>query len=54
MPFKDNLIDDYEKMWDFFHLSKTEFLRSYSYLTDDEYNATARYIAYLDGMRRHV
>lgn len=31
---------DREKMIDFFPLSKTEFLQSYSYLTEEEYNAT--------------
>ena len=35
-------IDDKEKMLDFFQLSKEEFLKSYSYLTEEEYNATAR------------
>ena len=33
-------IDDYEKMFDFFRLSKEEFLTSYSYLTEEEYDAT--------------
>ena len=49
--FKDNFISDEEKMLDFFKLSKTEFLQSYSYLTEDEYDATAKYVAYLDGAR---
>lgn len=34
-------IDDKEKMLDFFQLSKEEFLKSYSYLTEEEYDATA-------------
>lgn len=34
--------DDEEKMADFVRLSKGEFLESYSYLTDEEYEATVR------------
>lgn len=34
-------LDDPEKMRDFYALSKDEFLRSYSYLTEDEYDITA-------------
>lgn len=37
-------IDDGEKMRDFFTLTKEEFLDSYSYLTEEEYNATAEYV----------
>lgn len=33
--------DDREKMEDFFHIPKDEFLASYSYLDEDEYDATA-------------
>lgn len=36
-----SFFDDKEKMLDFFQLSKAEFLKSYSYLTEEEYNATA-------------
>ena len=32
--------NDYEKMVDFFTLTKEEFLTSYSYLTEEEYEAT--------------
>ena len=32
--------DDAEKMIDFVNLSKTDFLSSYSYLTETEYNLT--------------
>jgi len=35
-----NFINDEEKMRDFIALSKAEFLRSYSYLTEEEYNNT--------------
>ena len=35
-------IDDEEKMYDFVRLTKEEFLSSYSYLTEDEYNNTKR------------
>lgn len=45
--FKDNFIWDDEKMLDFINLSKDEFLQSYSYLTEEEYDATANYLEYL-------
>lgn len=32
--------DDKDKMYDFLRLTKDEFLQSYSYLTEAEYNAT--------------
>ena len=35
-----NFIDDYEKMHDFRVLSKDEFLASYSYIFEDEYDNT--------------
>lgn len=37
-------INDGEKMRDFFTLTKEEFLDSYSYLTEEEYDATAKYV----------
>lgn len=37
-----NFIDDEEKMKDFYELTKEEFLASYSYLTEEEYDNTAR------------
>ena len=41
--YKDaDFIDDEEKMYDFVRLTKEEFLSSYSYLTEDEYNNTKR------------
>jgi len=39
---KDNFSDDAEKMADFEILTKKEFLTSYSYLTEQEYNNTKR------------
>lgn len=36
----NNFIDDKEKMIDFKILSKKEFLKSYSYLTEEEYDNT--------------
>jgi hypothetical protein len=36
-----NFIDDSEKMRDFMKLTKDEFLKSYSYLTEEEYDNTA-------------
>ena len=35
-----NFINDEEKMRDFYVLSKEEFLASYSYLTESEYDNT--------------
>lgn len=41
-PFANgNFIDDEEKMRDFVSLTKEEFLSSYSYLTEEEYDNTA-------------
>lgn len=37
-----NFILDSEKMRDFKKLSKEDFLKSYSYLTEEEYNETLR------------
>jgi hypothetical protein len=39
IKYKD-FCDDAEKMVDFFQLSKEEFLRSYSYMTEEEYLLT--------------
>lgn len=36
----NNFIDDKEKMKDFKELTKDEFLESYSYLTEEEYDNT--------------
>lgn len=40
MDNKPNFISDKEKMNDFFKLTKEEFLFSYSYLTEEEYDNT--------------
>lgn len=40
-------ITDIAKMADFKILTKEDFLASYSYLTEDEYNATALYYNWL-------
>lgn len=37
-----NFLDDEEKMRDFYELTKEEFLASYSYLTEEEYDNTAK------------
>jgi hypothetical protein len=39
---KTNFLDDDEKMADFKILTKEEFLTSYSYLTEQEYDNTKR------------
>lgn len=36
--------NDWEKMYDFFVLSKEKFLETYSYLTEDDYNATMKIV----------
>lgn len=45
--FENNFISDDEKMRDFIALSKDDFLAFYSYLTEEEYDATANYLEYL-------
>lgn len=40
----ENFIDDEEKMRDFYELTKEEFLFSYSYLTEEEYDNTAKLV----------
>ena len=42
MTFNTSFIDDQEKMIDFFISTKGEFLSFYSYLTDEEYEATKK------------
>ena len=42
-----SFITDWEKMKDFFVLTKEEFLQSYSYLTETEYDATYAYWTWL-------
>ena len=42
---KPNFVGDEEKMRDFRKLSKEEFLKSYSYLTEEEYDNTAEILA---------
>ena len=39
-----NFLDDEEKMKDFYELTKEEFLTSYSYLTEEEYDNTAKLV----------
>ena len=45
-----DFMGDAEKMFDFLQLSKDEFLKSYSYLTEEEYDLTAYRV--LDMVRR--
>ena len=51
-PMPSGFIDDQEKMRDFFYLTKDEFLASYSYLTEEEYDDTLRYVRYIQEGRR--
>lgn len=46
MKYKD-FLDDKEKMEDFYVLSKEEFLNSYSYLTEEEYDLTEKNALYV-------
>ena len=41
----ENFINDAEKMHDFKCLTKFDFLKSYSYLTEEEYDATKNIVA---------
>lgn len=43
---KPHFLYDEEKMSDFFYLSKKQFLASYSYLTEEEYDATMELFRY--------
>lgn len=45
-----NFLDDDEKMRDFFILTKEEFLASYSYLTEEEYDDTEQEIDRMGGV----
>ena len=40
--YYSDFMDDGDKMVDFFKLSKEEFLKSYSYLNEEEYDATLK------------
>jgi len=40
-----DFVDDLEKMKDFFKITKEEFLNSYSYVNEAEYDATAKKVA---------
>jgi hypothetical protein len=41
--FGEHFADDIDKMYDFVRISKEEFLKTYSYLTDADYEATVDY-----------
>ena len=43
--FNQSFADDTEKMIDFNTLTKEEFLQSYSYLTEAEYEATLQEVS---------
>lgn len=49
-----SFVDDKEKMRDFKELTKEEFLFSYSYLTEEEYDAKIKVIIYERGIRSCV
>ena len=40
--------DDSEKMYDFYNMTKEQFLDSYSYLTEEEYDATFENVIHSD------
>lgn len=45
-----SFVNDAEKMLDFSTLSKDEFLKSYSYIKESEYNATVDYMKFLNAI----
>ena len=45
----NNFLDDDEKILDFFSISKEEFLTTYSYVPEEEYDRTAEIISKLTG-----
>lgn len=47
-----NFINDEEKMLDYFELTKDEFLESYSYLTEEDYNATTEMVEKISNVSR--
>ena len=47
-PVTDTFITDIPKMADFKILTEEEFLESYSYITEDEYDATLLYMNWLN------
>lgn len=47
-----DFLDDEEKMRDYFELTKDEFLKSYSYLTEDDYDATTKALEKSNGISR--
>ena len=49
-----SFIDDYDKMRDFAILSKDDFLASYGYLTEEEYDATSKAVAELKELLESV
>ena len=44
IKIEETFADDDEKMRDFFLIPKSNFLFSYSYLTENEYNITKDYV----------
>lgn len=46
---RDHFMFDQEKMVDFFSISKEDFLASYSYLTEDDYEATVKEVIKASG-----
>ena len=44
-----SFINDQEKMVDFFTVAKTDFLNFYSYLTEEEYEATRKDVLFRSG-----
>lgn len=52
MLYKGSFIGDPEKMLDYYIMTKDEFLKSYSYLTEDEYDATKTYLNFLNSFNK--
>ena len=47
-----DFLDDEDKMRDYFELTIDEFLKSYSYLTEDDYDATTKALEKSNGISR--
>ena len=45
LDYSKSFLNDTEKMVDFLILPKKEFLKSYSYITDEEYITTLKHFA---------
>lgn len=52
IPEEKTFISDVAKMIDFFSFGKDEFLKSYSYLNEEEYDATKTYVKFINDLAK--